>query len=88
MILCSICQRQAYDLVRNPYVYGDTLALTLKISPTWKREDGMCRGCVESIINTVAEIEDMKAEQRPSQTSFNEYYRYTLTKREHGQWFV
>ena len=46
----------------------------------------MCRACLESIINTVAEIEDAMAEQRPSTTPFNEYYRYTLTKREHGQW--
>lgn len=46
----------------------------------------MCRACLESIINTVAEIEDAMAEQRPSTTPFNEYYRYTLSKREHGQW--
>ncbi len=46
----------------------------------------MCGTCLESIINTVAEIEDAKAQQRPSATPFNEYYRHTLTKREHGQW--
>ena len=88
MTLCPICQRPTpvADLVRNPYVYGRTLALTLKINPDWKREDGMCRDCVESIINTVAEIEDAKTQQRPSATPFSEYYRYTLTKREHGQW--
>ena len=34
----------------------------------------------------MAEIEDVKAEQRPSSVAFNQYYRYTLTKREHGQW--
>ena len=72
--------------MRHPYVYGQMLALTLKINPDWKGEDGMCRTCVESIIDTVAEIEDAKAEQRPSATPFNEYYRYTLTNREHGQW--
>ena len=73
-------------MVRMPYVYGRTLALTLKINPDWKPEDGMCRTCIESVIDTVAEIEDMKAEQRPSLAGFNEYYRYTLTNREHGQW--
>jgi len=46
----------------------------------------MCRTCIESIIDTVAEIEDAKAQERPSTTNFNEYYRYTLTKCEHGQW--
>ena len=88
MTLCPICQRPTpvADLVRNPYVYGQTLTLTLKINPDWKREDGMCRTCLESIIDTVAEIEDAKAQQRPSTTPFNEYYRYTLTNREHGQW--
>lgn len=78
--------RHQSNLVRHPYVYGQTLALTLKINPEWKHEDGMCRTCVESIIDTVAEIEDAKTQERPSQTSFNEYYRYTLSKREHGQW--
>ena len=70
MTLCPICQRPAIesDIVRNPSVHGQTLALTLKINPDWKREDGMCRTCLESIINTVAEIEDAKAEQRPSAT--------------------
>ena len=46
----------------------------------------MCRTCIESIIDTVAEIEDAKTQERPSTTPFNEYYRYTLTKLEHGQW--
>ena len=46
----------------------------------------MCRACLESIINTVAVIEDAKTQERPSATPFSEYYRYTLTKREHGQW--
>ena len=88
MTPCPVCQHLTIraDMVRNPYVYGQTLALTLKINPDWKPEDGMCRTCIESIINTVAEIEDAKAEQRPSATPCNEYYRYTLTKREHGQW--
>ena len=85
---CPVCQHPTTDanLVRNPYVNGQTLALTLKINPDWKPEDGMCRTCLESISDTVAEIEDAKSEQRPSTTSFKEYYRYTLTKREHGQW--
>ena len=88
MTPCPICQRPTPTaaLVRFPYVYGQTLALTLKINPDWQPQDGMCRTCVESIIDTVAEIEDAKAERRPSTTPFNEYYRYTLTKREHGQW--
>jgi len=88
MTPCPICQRPTTDtdLIRNPYVYGQTLALILKINPDWKPEDGMCHTCIESIINTVAEIEDAKAEQRPSTTPFNAYYRYTLTQREHGQW--
>jgi len=34
----------------------------------------------------VAEIDDAKSQERPSKTPFNEYYRYTLTKRERGQW--
>ena len=81
MTPCPVCQREATDsdLIRNPYVYSQTLELTLKINPDWKGEDGMCRTCLESIINTVAEIEDARAEQRPSQTSFNEYYRYSFT---------
>jgi len=35
MIPCPVCQRETIDadLVRNPYVYGQTLALTLKINP-------------------------------------------------------
>ena len=88
MTPCPVCQRPTIGaaLVRHPYVYGQTLALTRRIDPDWKREDGMCRTCLESIINTVAEIEDAKAEQRPSKVGFNQYYRYTLTKREHGQW--
>ena len=88
MIPCHICQHPTPDaaLVRHPYVYGKSLELTRKILPAWQSRDGMCRTCIESIIDTVAEIEDARAEQRPSQTSFNEYYRYTLTKREHGQW--
>ena len=45
----------------------------------------MCRTCLESVINTAAEIEDAMTQKRPSQTNFN-YYRYTLTRREHGQW--
>ena len=78
---CPICQGPTIgaNVVRNPYVYGQTLALTLKINSDWKREDGMCQACLESIINTVAEIEDAKAQERPSATPFNEYYRYTLT---------
>ncbi len=72
--------------MRHPYVYGQTLDLTLKINPDWKREDGMCRGCLENIMDTVAELEDARTEQRPSATPFNQYYRYTLTKLEHGQW--
>ncbi len=31
-------------------------------------------------------IDDAKAQERPSTTPFNDYYRYTLSKREHGQW--
>ena len=82
MTPCPICQRPTpdADLVRFPYVYGQTLALTLKINPERKREDGMYRTCLESIVNTVAEIEDARAEQRPSATPFKEYYRYTLTR--------
>ena len=34
----------------------------------------------------MAEIQDAKVRERPSATPFNEYYRHTLTKREHGQW--
>lgn len=88
MTPCSICRHPTPEraLVRYPYVYAQTLALTIKINPGWTRQDGMCRTCIESIINTVAEIEEAKAEQRPSSTNFSEYYRYSLTKREHGQW--
>ena len=88
MTPCPIYQRPAIDagMVYMPYVYGQTLALRLKINPDWQREDGMCRACLESIINTVAEIEDAKTQERPSATLFSEYYRYTLTKREQGQW--
>jgi len=80
--------RSASSARRQPWgdAYGQTLTLTLKINPNWTREDGMCRGCLESIMDTVAEIEDARAQQRPSATPFNEYYRYTLAKREHGQW--
>ncbi len=88
MTPCPICQRSTTgtDLVRHPYIYGDALTLTRKILPSWQPKDGMCRTCVESIVDTVAEIEDAKAEQRPSSTNFNAYFRYTLSKREHGQW--
>ena len=88
MTPCPICERPTPDaaIVRFPYVYGATLDLTLKINADWQGKDGMCRDCLESIINTVAEIEDAKVEQRPSSTNFREYFRYTLTKREHGQW--
>lgn len=45
MTFCPICERPApaAALVRLPYVYGQTLELTLKIKPDWKRENGMIR---------------------------------------------
>ncbi len=41
---------------------------------------------MESLLDTVAELEDAKAEQRPSANGFRNHYRYTLSRREHGQW--
>ncbi|MDK1021713.1 MAG: hypothetical protein QGD90_08780 [Candidatus Hydrogenedentes bacterium] len=41
---------------------------------------------LRSYLSAQAELEDLKAEQRPSSVDFNEYYRYPLSKREHGQW--
>ena len=86
MTSCPICQRPTLKLVHNPYVQGKALELTLKIESSWKREDGMCPRCVESIVNTASELEDYATQERPSAIGFNSHYRYTLTKREHGQW--
>ena len=38
MTPCPVCQRPTSDanLVRHPYVYGQTLTLTLKINPDYK----------------------------------------------------
>ncbi len=35
MTLCPVCQRETIDadLVHMPYIYGQALALTLKINP-------------------------------------------------------
>ncbi len=64
MTPCPICKRLTTQasIMRMPYVYGRTLALTLKLNPDWKREDGMCRGCLVTIIDTVVEHEERKVE--------------------------
>ena len=63
---CPNCQRVTInaDMVHMLYIYGASLKLILKINPDWSREDGICSRCLESILDTVAELEDMKAEQR------------------------
>lgn len=88
MLTCPVCERPTPDasLVRMPYVYGDSLELILRINPNWKREDGACRTCLEAVLNTASELEDARAEQRPSTTGFRQYYRHVLSTRESGQW--
>lgn len=84
-MLCPICQKSA-DLIPKPYVYGSALTLAQKIEPSWQPSDGACRHCVESLIDSAAELEDLRTQERPSAIGFREHFRYTLTKREHGQW--
>ena len=88
MTRCPVCQRETNhsSMARNRCLHGPALDLAQKINPDWRREDGICTRCMDSILDTIAEVEDMKCEQRPSAIGFRNHYRYTLRKREHGQW--
>ena len=66
MTTCPVCQRETTRaaMVRKPYLHGPALELAQKINPDWTREDGICTRCMESILDTVSELEDAKGQER------------------------
>ena len=48
-------------------------------------QTGLCDPCFDASVETVAEAEK-PPKVRPSKVRFSEHFRYTLTRRKHGQW--